>query len=79
MEEEEMQEKQGTFLTDTQKSLESCGKWLIENAGNLAEQLICDGCRDWSINFSAGEDGLFSFVNIEVDKLVLTQEYGVSK
>ena len=74
-----MQEAQRTFLADTQKSLESCGKWLIENAEDLAEQLICGGCRDWSVTFSAGEDGQFSFVKIEVDKLVVKQEYGVDK
>ena len=74
-----MQEAQGTYLADTQRTLESCGRWLVENAEDLAEQLICGGCRDWKVVFSAGEDGQFSFVKIEVDKLVITQEYGVDK
>lgn len=67
------------FVTDTQRTLEGCGRWLIEHSGDLAEQFICGGCKDWSVRFSAGVDGMFSDVKIEADKLVVTHEYGWPK
>ena len=75
----EAQEKEQAFEVETQKSLEGCGRWLIEHSGDLAEQFICGGCRDWSVRFSAGEDGLFPNVKIEANKLVVTHEYGFPK
>ncbi len=61
------QDKQG-FNADTEASLRACARWLDENASRLAGEFV-GGCLRWSVEFSAGDDGMFPEIDISVRKI----------
>lgn len=56
------------FQIDTRNALIECARWLSENAEQLAET-FAGGCRDWSVEFSAGDQGLFPNIKVCVNKI----------
>ena len=59
-------ETKSDFKDKTKAAIEACGKYLLDNADELASE-FAGGCKEWSITFSAGGDGMFPFVNILTD------------
>lgn len=65
------------FVDQTKATFEACGRWLMDNSKELAER-VNNGCKDWSVTFSAGEDGLFPHVHVtstNVDIPAITATY----
>ncbi len=55
------------FEKRTLAALKACAKWLDENAEHLAHE-FSEGCREWSVEFSAGVDGMFPEIDVSVTK-----------
>lgn len=64
-----MEEKNiGKFEQKTRDALIACGEWLGRNAEQLAKT-FAGGCKDWSVEFRAGDDGMFPCIHVEVSKV----------
>ena len=66
------------FVDSTEKTMVACGRWFMEHAGELAER-VSDGCKDWEIIFSAGDNGKFPHVhlsstNVDVPAVIANYE-----
>lgn len=53
------------FEVDTAETLKRCAKWLERHSDELAAS-FAEGCRSWSVEFSAGVDGMFDHADIRV-------------
>jgi len=51
------------FEIDTKEALVKCAKWLEKNAESLASDFN-GGCKSWSVEFSAGDDGIFDYARV---------------
>ena len=51
------------FESDTKEALLKCAKWLEENAESLASDFN-GGCKSWSVEFGAGDDGIFDYAMV---------------
>lgn len=56
------------FEEDTRQALLLSAKWLAENSASLAKS-FAGGCRDWSIEFTSGQEGIFPDVRVSVCKV----------
>lgn len=56
------------FEDDTREALRRSAKWLDEHADELASQ-FAGGCRDWSVEFTSGQEGIFPDVRVSVCKV----------
>jgi len=56
------------FRDKVENGLHACAKWLDNHAQELADT-FAGGCKDWSIKFQAGEDGIFPNIRIYVNKV----------
>lgn len=63
-----MEDTTKRFRDDTRDALLRCADWLTENAEQLADT-FAGGCKDWTVEFKAGEDGMFPRIRIEVNKI----------
>ena len=54
-----------SFADETRATLEEYGKWLIDNAEWIADE-IAGGCKQWAILLEAGRNGMFPDVNVRV-------------
>jgi len=63
-----MEDATKRFRDDTRDALLRCADWLTENAEQLADT-FAGGCKDWTVEFKAGEDGMFPRIRIEVNKM----------
>ena len=63
-----MEDTTKRFRDDTRNALLGCADWLTENAEQLADT-FAGGCKDWTVEFKAGEDGMFPRIRVEVNKI----------
>lgn len=52
-----------SFRDNTKEALLKCAKWIEDNADELADW-ASPGCKEWSIEFRAGDDGMFPWVEV---------------
>jgi hypothetical protein len=63
-----MEDTTKRFRDDTRDALLRCADWLTENAEQLADT-VAGGCKDWTVECKAGDDGMFPRIRIEVNKI----------
>ena len=63
-----MEDATKRFRDDTRNALLGCADWLTENAEQLADT-FAGGCKDWTVEFKAGEDGMFPRIRVCVNKI----------
>lgn len=56
------------FRDQVESGLRACAKWLDNHAQELAGT-FAGGCKNWSVEFAAGEDGIFPNIRIYVNKI----------
>ncbi len=61
-----MNEAKETFQRQTITALNRCADYLRDNAEDLARRFSDEthGCKEWSIGFRAGEDGIFPWIEV---------------
>ena len=61
-----MNEAKEMFQKQTVTALNRCADYLRDNAEDIAKRFSDEshGCKEWSIEFRAGEDGYFPWVEI---------------
>jgi len=59
-----METPRETFKKQTEDALGMCATYLEANKGRLADQLCAMPSKGWSIEFRAGDDGIFPYVEV---------------
>lgn len=52
-----------TFRDKTKDAMLRCAKWIEDNAEEMADW-VSPGCKEWSLEFRAGEDGMFPDIEV---------------
>ena len=63
-----MEDTTKRFRDYTRDALLRCADWITENAEQLADT-FAGGCKDWTVEFKAGEDGMFPRIRVCVNKI----------
>jgi hypothetical protein len=59
-----MKTSRETFKKQTEDALGRCAAYLEANKGRLADQLCAMPSKEWSIEFRAGDDGTFPWIEV---------------
>ena len=57
-----------TFEEQTADAIEACAKYLLEHKESLAEQFCAMPQKGWAIEFRAGVDGQFPWVEVNTSQ-----------
>jgi hypothetical protein len=75
-----MNEAKEMFQQQTITALDRCADYLRDNAEDIAKRFSDEshGCKEWSIEFHAGEDGMFPWVEVResVKTVGIIEAYG---
>ncbi len=67
------------FVRQTSDALDKCAAYITENKDDLLRQISGGdfGCKSWSLEFRAGEDGSFPWVEVRLkcDKVDVLRAY----
>lgn len=76
----DMNEEKEMFQRQTITALNRCADYLRDNAEDIAKRFSDEshGCKEWSIEFHAGEDGMFPWVEVResVKTVGIIEAYG---